>query len=117
MKADSVGICAGRGFLVLFLPVALAVVFGGTGCDDFNSMVACQHYCDRNFECVGSEPTDDDFSTCVANCRDSIENECGNEYQAEANDHIEDCVDMGCVGFWACMVFDAAPQCYGFVSQ
>ena len=110
----------------LFAMVALLVGIGltGSGCestqeaiDNFDSRVACDHYCDKNFDCQNKSPTGDETDTCVSKCRDSIEDKCGNEHQAAANDHIEDCVNKACADFWACMVFDAAPECYGFVSQ
>ncbi len=105
---------------LLFASVLCAVALS-VGCDavnDFNSMIACQQYCDRNFECNPLvEPTDDRVRICVDNCRDSIEVQCGNENQQAANDHIFDCVEMGCAAFWTCMVFDSAPECYGFVTD
>jgi hypothetical protein len=92
----------------------------GSGCeatDNFDSRVACRHYCTKAFDCNDDDPTDDEFSDCVSDCRNSIEDNCGNEHQAAANDTIEECVDMDCVDFWACMVFDAAPACFDFVGQ
>ena len=97
--------------------LAVAAGLGATGCDDFNSMVACQQYCTRNFECIDVTPSDERYSDCVANCRNSIEDRCGDENQAAANDHIFECVDQGCAAFWTCMVFSAAPECYGFVTD
>jgi hypothetical protein len=84
--------------------------------DNFDSRVACEHYCDRAFECANADPSSEEIGDCISDCRDSIENNCGNEHQAEANDKIEDCVDENCVGFGTCMVFEAAPECFGFVS-
>lgn len=105
-----------------FAAVALLLAVGltGPGCDsvdNFNSQVACSHYCSKNFDCQDKTPTGDESSTCIGKCRNSIEDECGNEHQDAANKKIEECVDKGCADFWACMVFDAAPNCYGFVSQ
>jgi hypothetical protein len=110
----------------LFAMVALVFLVGVfvTGCDaareardNFDSHVACEHYCAKNFDCQSKTPTGDESSACVSGCRDSIEARCGNEHQAAANDQIETCVDKACGEFWTCMVFGAAPECYGFVTQ
>ena len=106
----------------LLAAIALLLSIGsmGLGCpaqDDFNSAIACGDYCNKNFQCVNKTPTSDETDTCVAHCRNSIENQCGNEHQAAANDQIETCVGKGCAEFWTCMVFSAAPDCYGFVTQ
>jgi len=102
--------------------LVLLAGLGSAGCeaiqeakDNFDSHVACQDYCAKKFDCDNKTPTSDDTSTCVANCRNSIEDKCGNDHQAAANDQISTCVDKGCADFWTCMVFDAAPECYGFV--
>jgi len=75
----------------VFFAFALAMVMGllSSGCDYFTEKK-------------------DDFDSRIA---------CGNEHQAAANDQIDDCVSQGCTEFWVCMVFDAAPVCYGFVSE
>lgn len=101
----------------LLLAAVLVFTNGCGAIDDFNSYVACQQYCDKNFQCLGISPDNDQVGECISNCRDSIENHCGDEHQAAANDHILDCVDLGCPGFWTCMVFDSAPECYGFVTN
>jgi hypothetical protein len=101
------------------LPLLLAVGWLGSGCgeeiDDFESQAACRDYCAKSFDCDNYVPTSAETDDCVADCRNAIEDECGNEHQAAANDQIQQCVDMGCTDFHACMVFDAAPECYGFV--
>jgi hypothetical protein len=108
--------------------VAIALVFSlglaNSGCDatteaidNFDSRVACGHYCTKNFDCQNTTPTGDQTDTCISGCRNSIEDTCGNDNQAAANDQIETCVDKGCAEFWTCMVFSAAPECYGFVTQ
>jgi len=103
----------------LFLSLGLM----GIGCgaeeaiNDFNSKNTCEDYCAKNFECNSVAPTTDETDVCVSDCRASMENDCGNENQDAANDQINECVDKGCAEFWACMVFDAAPECYGFVSE
>ena len=88
----------------------------GEQLDDWNSEVACGDYCDKKADCDNSTPTSDETHACIDSCRNSIEDDCGNDHQAAANDRIGECVDKGCVDFWACMVFDAAPECYGFVN-
>lgn len=108
-----------RGLIVPLAAIVLSIA-AGTGCgalDDFNSYLACQHYCSKNYECLGVMPTGEATDNCIANCRESIEFNCGDENQQAANDHIEECVDLGCPGFWTCMVFDSAPECYGFVAN
>ena len=104
--------------------VLLALGLAGPACevareakDDFDSHIACQDYCAKAYACKNHTPTTDETSSCVSACRNSIENNCGNDHQAAANDKIGECVDKGCVDFWGCMVFQAAPECYGFVSQ
>lgn len=100
--------------LLLFVGLA---GFGCEAVDNYNSRIACEHYCAKNFSCQDKSPSSDETSACVANCRDSIEDRCGNDHQDAANDQIEECVDKSCAEFWACMVFDAAPDCFGFVTN
>lgn len=83
--------------------------------DNIDSRVNCRAYCDKTADCNNEQPSNDETQACITSCRDSIEDECGNEHQADANDQIGECVDMGCTDFRACMVFDLAPECYGFV--
>lgn len=85
--------------------------------DDFNSEVSCQSYCAKKFDCDELNPTSDETNECVNSCRNSIEDECGNDNQAAANDQIDICVDKSCDEFWVCMVFETAPECFGFVSN
>ena len=108
---------AGGALLVAGALVLLGGLMGSCGAvDDFNSRLACEDYCAKRFECLNQTPTGDETSTCVSACRNSIEDNCGNEHQAAANDKINECVDKGCVEFGACMVFGAAPECFGFVT-
>jgi hypothetical protein len=88
----------------------------GEALDDFNSRIACEGYCAKKFDCDNHTPTGAETDTCVSACRDSIEDNCGNEHQAAANDKIDECVDKSCTDFWACMIFEAAPECLGFVN-
>lgn len=83
--------------------------------DDVDSRITCGDYCDKKADCDGREETRDERQACVSACRDALEDECGNEHQAAANDQIAECVDEGCAAFAVCMVFEAAPECYGFV--
>ncbi len=103
---------------------ALLVSFGLMGCevtqeaaDDFSSEVTCGAYCDKRFDCEDHEPSSNERDTCVSECRNSIEDDCGNDHQAAANEKIDECVDRGCTEFWACMVFEAAPECFDFVNR
>lgn len=112
------------GFKASYLAaLLLAVGLTGLGCegadeikDNFDSRVACGDYCDKKFACENKEPADGERDTCVSACRDAIENKCGNEHQAAANDKIGVCVDKGCIEFRTCMTFEAAPSCYGFIN-
>ena len=103
--------------------VLLLAAIAGTlaGCaetvDDFNSELICQDYCSKKFACDDYNPTSDDTNVCVTSCRDTIENECGNDDQSGVNDVIGGCVDLSCDDFWGCMVFDAAPECLGFIES
>jgi hypothetical protein len=104
--------------IALLLSVGLMMASCGTEAkDNFDSAVACNHYCDKKFECLNADQSSDEHNACVSECRDSIENQCGNEHQAAANDKIEECVDQNCGSFWVCMVFEAAPECLGFVNN
>lgn len=96
-----------------------AVVCFPSGCesaeetfDNINSRVQCGKYCDKVDSC-GDDNVDK--NECVSDCRSSIEDECGNDNQAAANDKIDECADKGCTEFYVCMVFEAAPECFGFV--
>jgi hypothetical protein len=101
--------------VALLFSVGLMLGSCGEEIDDFNSEIQCRDFCAKDFECKSMIPTDDETNVCVNQCRNHIEIQCGNEHQAVANAQIEQCVDMGCVDFFVCMVFDANPQCYGFV--
>lgn len=98
--------------------VPLSAVLMGSGCevfDDANSQRTCQEYCSKKFDCGNRQPTENETNTCVGSCRNSIEDNCGNDHQAGANEKIGQCTDKSCAEFGACMVFDAAPECFGFV--
>ena len=102
--------------LLLFAVCAGLVGCGETG-DDYDSEVSCGDFCDKRYECDKYNPTTEEVDACVADCRTSIENECGNNHQAAANDKINQCVDKACDEFWSCMVFSEAPECFGFVTE
>ena len=85
--------------------------------EDFNSAAACTNYCEKQYDCDQYDATNDEVADCVANCRDSIEDNCGNDVQQDANDKIQECVDLSCDDFWTCMVFDTAPECFDFVES
>ncbi len=111
----------------LSVPVFVAVAFlfsivlmmGSCGeeIDDWNSARACDSYCDKAFACSNIDPTSDQKSTCVSECRTDIEVRCGNEHQAAANDKIFECVALDCAHFLGCMIFQANPVCYGFAGS
>ena len=84
---------------------------------DINSEAACTNYCEKKFDCEQYDATNSEVDACVSNCRDSIEDNCGNDVQEDANAKIQECVDLSCDDFWPCMVFDDAPECFDFVEQ
>lgn len=98
------------------LPMNFACEDTREAVDNLDSRIVCAEYCTKKSDCDGSDPSDDENSACINACRSSIENDCGNENQAAANDKIGDCVDKSCVDFSVCMVFESAPECFGFVS-
>jgi hypothetical protein len=83
--------------------------------DNVSSEASCRDYCDKKFDCEDYEQNTNEIDACVNECRDSIEDNCGNNHQADAKDKIDECVDRSCIDFWSCMVFDAAPSCFNFV--
>lgn len=85
--------------------------------DNFDSRVACHEYCSKKFDCNDKDPSLSETDDCVDSCRNSIEDNCGNEHQADANDKIGECVDKSCVDFWLCMNFEVAPECFDFVGN
>jgi hypothetical protein len=104
------------------IAVLLAVALIGIACeeageikDDFDSSVVCGDFCDKKFDCADTKPSDVEKKACVDKCRNSIEDDCGNDHQEAATEQIAECVDMGCTEFSACMIFDVAPECFGFV--
>jgi hypothetical protein len=109
-------------FIALFIILGMMIACGDDDSsqeskDNFNSQVACNHYCAKHYDCKDVDPTDEETSDCVSGCRNDIEDNCGNDNQQAANDKIEECVDKSCTEFGACMVFDAAPTCFGFVDE
>ena len=107
--------------IALCFALGLMIACGGEQSKEnkanFNSQVACNHYCSKHFDCENVTPSQDDTDTCVSNCRNDIEDNCGNDNQQAANDKIEECVDKNCTEFGTCMVFDASPTCFGFVDD
>jgi hypothetical protein len=77
----------------------------------------CDDYCDKKFGCMNQTPTSEASNTCVKDCSNTIENNCGNEHQAAANDKMGECVDKSCANFLTCLVFESAPECFGFVTH
>lgn len=113
-------LCSVGALVFVMGALLLSVGLTSSGCeasDNFDSRVACRHYCAKEFDCNDEDPTSSEADDCVTACRESIEDNCGNENQGEANDKIEECVDKSCIDFWVCMVFDVAPECFSFVDQ
>jgi hypothetical protein len=101
-----------RAFVLLALTVNLMACQETV--DNIDSRVACREYCAKRFACADQNPTNEESSDCTRACRSNIEDDCGNEHQAAANDAIHRCVDLSCVEFGACMVFEAAQECFAF---
>jgi hypothetical protein len=85
--------------------------------NNVSSDVNCRDYCSKKFNCADEEVTNSESKACISSCRDAIEDSCGNENQADANNKIAECVDKSCGAFWTCMVFETAPECFSFVSN
>lgn len=105
--------------LITLSAILLLIGAMSAGCkasDDIDSYFVCKDYCSKKFDCESANPSTDEKNACVDDCRSSIENDCGNDHQAAANDRIAECVDKSCVEFWSCMVFEASPACFGFVN-
>ena len=85
--------------------------------DDFDSRTACRKYCTKMFECDDVEPKGSERRACVSGCRETIGDECGEEHQPAVNDRVMECEDQSCSGFWACMIFEPAPECLDFVED
>ncbi len=117
MKKDMFVFTAYGFAMITILLAATLIMSSCDAADNFNSRIACRKYCSKSFDCKDQDPSSSETNDCVDSCRDSIENNCGNEHQAAANDQINDCVDKGCVDFWLCMYFEVAPECFGFVSK
>ena len=111
------GIFAAGAALLLLGVTSISCGKGEETFDNIDSRVICNDYCTKKADCSDEQATDDEDDACVSACRDALEDECGNEHQANANDKIAECVDMGCGEFWGCMVFDSAPECFGFVDE
>jgi hypothetical protein len=108
---------------ILFVLAIPFILLTATGCDDteeafdnLDSRIQCGNYCDKKTDCESSGSTSESRDVCVSDCRQAIEDDCGNDHQDAANDRIDECVDKSCTEFWTCMVFDLAPECFGFVS-
>jgi hypothetical protein len=111
---------------LMFATISLLLFVGlmAPGCDSVQETIdnldaqsTCSDYCAKVYDCDNVVPTSDETDSCVTSCRNSLEDNCGNENQAAAVDKVEECVDKGCVDFLSCMVFDVAPECFGFVSE
>lgn len=110
-------------FQILFVLAIPFMFTAGSGCDDteeafdnLDSRIQCGNYCDKKSDCASTDDTSESRDVCVADCRQNIEDNCGNEHQDAANEVIDDCVDKSCTEFVTCMIFEAAPECFGFVS-
>lgn len=110
--------------VILAMTAMLSIGVMGSACertqetiDDLDSRITCRDYCNKKADCEQHDASRDELDACVSDCRSAIEDDCGNEHQAAANDKIAECVDQSCTEFWACMVFDAAPECFAFVGE
>lgn len=83
--------------------------------EDARSWEACDDYCDRKFDCADESPTSEEDQACTDECIDTLDDTCDAEHRSEAIDTLNDCVELSCGDFYACLVFDTAPACFGFV--
>ncbi|MCB9726856.1 MAG: hypothetical protein H6744_15000 [Deltaproteobacteria bacterium] len=118
------GVSMGGSRGIALATLMLAASLSGPGCDTNTEMVdneksavVCADYCAKKFDCEDRTASVDEDEACVAACRDSIEDGCGNDHQAAANARLAECVDKGCTEFWDCLVFAEAPECFNFVAQ
>lgn len=93
-------------------------VLGLGGCgetiDDYDSETTCQGYCAKQYDCDDYTPSTTETDACVASCRNAIEDKCGNDDQAAANELINACVDKSCDEFDTCMGDTSQPECFDF---
>lgn len=92
-----------------------------TACDEAEDVVedlqaaeACDDYCDKVADCNDEEPTAEDDAACEDRCMDDLRDACGEDDRPAAVEKINECVEMSCGEFAGCLVFDAAPACFGF---
>lgn len=83
--------------------------------EEVQALEACDDYCDRKFECADEDPTDEEDDECTNECEDTLNNTCDRENRDQAIETLNDCVDNSCGEFTACLVFEAAPECFDFV--
>lgn len=93
-----------------------------TGCgeaeeavDDVRSWEACDDYCDRKADCADETYTSEEDEACTNECIDTIDDTCDADHRSEAITKLNNCVEEACGEFYGCLVFDAAPACFGFV--
>lgn len=106
----------------LIATLACLGLFSITGCgeaeeavNDLRAIEACDDYCDKKFDCADEEVTDEEDDACEQECVDDLEDVCGPENREDAIETLNGCVENSCGDFTACLVFDAAPECFGFV--
>lgn len=83
--------------------------------DDVRAAEACDDYCDKLADCADEEMTESEDDACEARCEDDLRDNCGEDDRPAAVEKINECVEMSCGEFAGCMVFEAAPACFGFV--
>lgn len=92
------------------------------GCDETEEAVndlraeeACDDYCDKKFSCGDESPTDEEDEACEDDCVASLEDTCGENDREGAIEKLNECVEEDeCGDFTACLVFEAAPECFDF---
>ncbi len=83
--------------------------------EDVRSWEACDDYCDRKSDCADESLSSEEDEECTNECIDTLDDTCDADHRSEAIDTLNNCVEEACGEFYGCLVFDAAPACFGFV--
>lgn len=106
----------------LFAVLTCLAAIHATGCgeaeeavNDVRAAEACDDYCDKKFACADEEPTNEEDDACEDDCQNTLEDTCGDNDREGAIDKLNECVEEdSCGDFTACLIFEAAPECFDF---
>lgn len=102
--------------------ITCLAAFAVVGCDeteeaitDLRAEEACDDYCDKKFSCAEDDPTSEEDEACENDCVTSLEDTCGENDRQGAIEKLNECVEEEeCGDFTACLIFEAAPECFDF---